>query len=346
MISYVVSFCVVIAVVLLLRRPAGRLGLVDTPSGRKEHNDAIPTIGGIAMFVAFMLGVLTYGEPLNEFYALFAGLLILVLIGLLDDWNDLSARSRFLAQIFAALLMISWGGVVVEDLGNLFGGGSIHLQDWAIPFTVFSVIGVINAFNMIDGADGLAGGVSLVALGLFGSVALIFGMVLHATLIFTLAGAVLGFLMFNMRSPWRKQASIFMGDAGSMMLGFALVWFAVDLSRIITPVAVVWIFAIPLMDTVSCMLRRILNGRSPFLADNGHLHHVIMRAGLSASEAVWLIILISFLLGLIGLAGWYYEVPEYVMFYAFMLLFAGYYFGMSHAWKLVKFFRSSKNITG
>ncbi len=291
-------------------------------------------------------GGLAYGEPLNEFYALFAGLLILVLVGLLDDWNSLSVRSRFVAQIFAALLMTSWGGVIVEDLGNLFGGGSIHLQNWAIPFTVFSVIGIINALNMIDGADGLAGGVSLVALGLFGSVALIVGMVLHATLIFTLAGAVLGFLMFNMRSPWRKQASIFMGGAGSMMLGFALVWFAVDLSRIITPIAVVWIFAIPLMDTVSCMLRRTLKGRSPFSADREHLHHVIMRAGLSVSGTVWLIMLISFLLGLIGLAGWHYEVPEYVMFYTFMLLFASYYFGMSHAWKLAKFFRSSKNITG
>ncbi len=131
-----------------------------------------------------------------------------------------------------------------------------------------------------------------------------------------------------------------------MMLGFALVWFAVDLSRIITPVAVVWIFAIPLMDTVSSMLRRILKGRSPFSADREHLHHVFKRAGLSVSGAVWLIMLISFLMGLTGLAGWYYAVPEYVMFYAFTLLFAGYYFGMSHAWKLARFFRSSKNITG
>jgi UDP-GlcNAc:undecaprenyl-phosphate GlcNAc-1-phosphate transferase len=340
LISYVVSFCVVIAVVLLFRKSTARLGLIDTPGGRKEHNGATPVIGGIAMFIAFMLGVFAYGEPLTEFYALFAGLLTLVLVGLLDDLHDLSARSRFVAQIFAALLMTSWGGVVLEDLGNLFGGGSIHLQDWAIPFTVFAVIGLINAFNMIDGADGLAGGVSLVALGLFGSVALIVGMVLQATLIFTLAGAVLGFLVFNMRSPWRKQATIFMGDAGSMMLGFALVWFAVDLSRIITPVAVAWIFAIPLMDTVSCMLRRILKGLSPFSADREHLHHVLMRAGLSVLGAVWLIILISFLMGLVGLAGWHYEVPEYLMFYAFMLLFAGYYFGMSHAWKLAKFFRS------
>jgi len=336
---YILAFFATILLILIFRKPAERLRLVDRPGGRKNHDGSVPIIGGMAMFVAFVFAALASEQPLREFSPLFAGLLILVLVGLLDDFNNLSARSRIVAQIFVALLMTSWGGVVVEDLGNLFGGGSVHLQDWAIPFTVFSVIGIINAFNMMDGADGLAGGVSLAPLSLFGSVALFFGMVSQATLIFTLAGAVLGFLVFNMRSPWRTQASIFMGDAGSMMLGFALVWFAVDLSRIITPIAVVWIFAIPLMDASSCILRRILKGRSPFSADREHLHHVIMRAGLSASEAVLLIVLISFLLSLIGMAGWYYEVPEYLMFYTFMLLCAGYYFGMSHAWKVAKFFR-------
>lgn len=342
MISYVISFCAVTAVVILFRNPASRLGLVDMPGGRKEHDGATPVIGGIAMFIAFMLAALSSGQPLNQFYALFAALLILVLVGLLDDLKDLSARSRFVAQIFAALLMASWGGVVIEDLGNLFGGGSVHLQGWAIPFTVFSVIGVINALNMIDGADGLAGGVSLVVLALFAAVAWLLGMAIHATLILTLAAAVLGFLVFNMRSPWREKASIFMGDAGSMMLGFALAWFAVDLGRVITPITMVWIFAIPLMDTVSCMLRRVMKGRSPFSADREHLHHVFMRAGLSVSKAVLLIVLISFLMGFIGLAGWYYKVPEYVMFYAFALIFSIYYLAMSYAWRLAKFFRQSR----
>lgn len=341
---YFLAFVVTIFIILIFRKPAERLGLIDNPGGRKNHDGSVPIVGGIAMFVAFMLATLGSNQPLRQFSALFAGLIILVLVGLLDDFKDLSARSRILAQIFVALLMTSWGGVFVEDLGNLFGGGSVHLQNWAIPFTMFSVIGVINAFNMTDGADGLAGGVSLVILILLGSVALFFFMVPQATLIFTLAGAVLGFMVFNMRSPWRKQASIFMGDAGSMMLGFALVWFAVDLSRIITPIAVVWIFAIPLMDSFSCMLRRILKRRSPFSADCEHLHHVIMRAGLSASRSVLLIVLSSFLLSLIGLAGWCYEVPEYMMFYTFMLLCAGYCFGMSHAWRLAKFFKGALQI--
>ncbi len=336
---YVIAFFSTIFFILLFRKPAERLGLVDLPSRRKNHKAPVPVIGGLAIFAAFVFGALASEEPLREFSALFAGLLILVLVGVMDDTKDLTARSRLIAQIFVALLMTSWGGIFVEDLGNLFGMGSVHLQNWAIPFTVFSVIGVINAFNMLDGADGLAGGVSLVSLSLLGSVALFFGSGPQSALIFTLASAVLGFLAFNMRSPWRTRAAVFMGDAGSMMLGFALVWFAVEISRIISPVAILWIFAIPLMDTGNAVLRRTLKGHSPFSADREHLHHVIMRSGLSATRAVLLIVLVSFLLGLVGLAGWSYQVPEYLMFYTFMILCGCYYLVMNHAGRLAKLWR-------
>ena len=336
MFSYVTAFCLTIVLILFLRRPAIKLGLVDTPVGRKNHVGAPPLIGGLAIFIAFMLAALSSGQSLDQFYALFAAMIILVLVGLLDDLHDLSTRSRFIAQIFAALLMTSWGGVVIEDLGNLFGGGSVHLYGWAIPFTVFSVLGVINALNMIDGIDGLAGGVSLTILFFLGAIALFFGMALHASLIFILVAAVLGFLIFNMRSPWRKKASIFMGDAGSMMLGFTLVWFAVDLGKVVTPVTMVWIFAIPLMDTVRCMVRRILKRRSPFSADSEHLHHLFLQAGLSVSKTVLLIMMISILMGLIGLAGWYFKVRENVMLAAFLLIFAGYYWAICHSSRLAK----------
>ena len=334
MFSYVIAFCLTIVLIIFLKRPAIKLGLVDTPVGRKNHVGTPPLIGGLAIFIAFMLAALSSGQSLDQFYALFAAMIILVLVGLLDDLHDLSTRSRFLTQIFAALLMTSWGGVVIENLGNLFGGGSVHLYGWAIPFTVFSVLGVINALNMIDGIDGLAGGISLTILSLLGAIAIFFGMVMHTSLIFILAAAVLGFLLFNMRSPWRKKASIFMGDAGSMMLGFALVWFAVDLGRVVTPVTLVWIFAIPLMDTVRCMVRRILKRRSPFSADSEHLHHLFLRAGLSVSNTVLLIVIISILMGLIGLAGWYFKVPENVMLGIFMLIFAGYYWTACHSSRL------------
>ncbi len=334
------AFVSTIVFILLFRKHAERLGLVDVPGGRKNHEGAVPVIGGIAIFVAFIFSSFACGQPLDSFHSFFVNLLLLTVVGTLDDLHDLSARTRFLAQIVAALLMTSWGGVFIDDLGNLFGNGTVHLHNWAIPFTVFCVLGVINAFNMIDGVDGLAGGLVFIALALFGSTALLAGLTIHATLIFLLASAVLGFLVFNMRAPWRSKAAVFMGDAGSMMLGYALARFAVDLtdsdSRAITPITAVWILAVPLMDTVNTMVRRMLKGRSPFSADREHLHHIFLRAGYSVSRTVVMILSVSLLLGLVGLAGWHYGVPEYMMFYAFLLLFALYSFAMSHAWKVMK----------
>lgn len=335
-----VAFLSTVAFILLFRKHAEHLGLIDVPGGRKNHEGAVPVMGGIAIFVAFVFSSLASGFPLGNFQSFFVNLLLLVVVGTLDDLHDLSARTRFLAQIVAALLMTSWGGVFINDLGDLFGTGTVYLHNWAIPFTVFCVLGVINAFNMIDGVDGLAGGIAFIALVLLGTVAALAGMTVRPALIFLLASAVLGFLVFNMRSPWRSKAAVFMGDAGSMMLGYALVRFAVDLtdsnSRVLTPITAVWILAIPLMDTVYTMLRRMFKGKSPFSADREHLHHIFLRAGYSVSGTVAIILSVSLLLGLIGLAGWHFEVPEYVMLYSFLALFALYSFAMTHAWKVMR----------
>lgn len=334
------AFISTIVFILLFSKHAARIGLVDIPGGRKNHDGAVPIVGGIAIFVAFVFSALACGQPLGSFQSFFVNLLLLVVVGTLDDLHDLSARSRFLAQMVAALLMTSWGGVIINDLGDLFGTGTVYLHNWAIPFTVFCVIGVINAFNMIDGVDGLAGGLAFIALILFGSAALHSGLTVHATLIFLLASALLGFLVFNMRSPWRSTAAVFMGDAGSMMLGYVLARFAVDLtdsdSKALTPITAVWILAVPLMDTINTMVRRMLKGRSPFSADREHLHHIFLRAGYSVPRTVAIILLVSLMLGMIGLAGWHYGVPEYIMFYVFVLVFALYSWVISHAWKMMK----------
>lgn len=339
------AFILTMVFILLFKKHAVRLGLIDVPGGRKNHDGAVPVVGGLAIFVAFVFSSLVCGQSLDSFHSFFVNLLLLVVVGALDDLHDLSARSRFLAQIAAALLMTSWGGVFLNDLGNLFGNGTVYLHNWAIPFTVFCVLGVINAFNMIDGVDGLAGGIAIIALALFGSAALLAGLTVHATLIFLLASAVLGFLVFNMRSPWRSTAAVFLGDAGSMMLGYVLVRFAVDLtgsdSRALTPITAVWILAIPLMDTVSTMVRRMLKGRSPFSADREHLHHIFLRAGYSVSRTVVIILFASLILGLIGLAGWHYGVPEYIMFYTFLGVFALYSMAMNHAWRMMKVIKIS-----
>ncbi len=324
----------------VLNRPAQRLGLIDIPSGRKNHHGEVPLTGGLAMFLAIAVAVFLHGTLGEVYFAMFPALLLLVVTGACDDRFELSAHSRFVVQAIAALLMVYLGEVVITDLGDLFGGGRVYLNAGSIPFTVFCVIGVINAINMMDGIDGLAGGLVFVVLMVFGCAALLSGHPLRAALLFLLASAVAGFIAFNMRSPWRSRAAVFMGDSGSMMLGFVVAWFAIDLSqqtsKAFAPITAVWILALPILDTVSLMLRRILKGRSPFTPDHDHLHHIFMRAGFSVEHTVALMVCISLALALIGFGGWHYGIPDSVMFYAFLFLFGAYFFGMSHAWRLMR----------
>ena len=324
--------------IIFLRRHAPDLGLVDMPGGRKQHRSLVPLVGGLGMFGGLAVAALAEGGLLTANAALLAGLALLILVGVVDDRKELSPKIRFLIQAMAALIMVYWGGIRLDNLGNLFGFGNVILGNWSVPMTVFAVLGVINAMNMIDGADGLASGLALIALLMF---SLILGTEggLAGTLLLTLVAAVIGFMVFNLRTPWRSRASVFMGDAGSMMLGFALAWYAVDLASVrhaMTPITAVWILAVPLMDTVSLMIRRIFKGVSPFAPDCEHLHHILQRAGFSHGQTVFIVHAIALLLAGIGVAGWQLGVPEYVMFYAFLALFGLYTYGVLHAWKLMK----------
>ncbi len=334
------AFLLTVFFIILFRKYACHYGLIDSPGGRKKHDGVVPVIGGLAIFGGFVVSSFLQGFYLNQYYAFFSGLFLLVLTGTIDDIYDLTARVRFFVQIFVALLMTSWGGVYLDNLGDLFGFGPVMLNNWAIPFTVFAVLGVINAFNMIDGVDGLAGGAVLIALLMLGVIALSQGLVIQTTLLFLMAGSLAAFLYFNIRTPWRNKAIVFMGDAGSMMLGFTLIWFAVDLSDsnspILTPITAVWILAVPIMDTVSTMFRRMLKGKSPFVADREHLHHIFLRAGYSVSETVAIILFSALVFAMIGLAGWYYQVSEYVMCYSFIVLFLCHFMIMHHAWRFTK----------
>jgi UDP-GlcNAc:undecaprenyl-phosphate/decaprenyl-phosphate GlcNAc-1-phosphate transferase len=329
---------VTVLMIILLRAYAPGLGLVDAPGGRKEHHGEVPLVGGLAMFGGLAAAVLAAGELAPGNAALLAALGLLVVSGYLDDRHDLRPRLRFLIQAVAVLMMIYWGGVRLDNLGNLFGTGDVILGRWAVPMTIFGVLGVISALNMIDGVDGLAGALAMVALLAFGGFALATG-ALGDTLLLPLIFAVAGFMLFNARTPWRSRASVFMGEAGSVLLGFSLAWYAVDFAAVrhaFTPITAVWILAIPLMDTISLMLRRALKGQSPFAPDREHLHHILLRAGFTHGQTVAVALVLSVLLAAIGIAGWWLGVPEYVMFYSFIGLFALYLYGVMHAWKLMK----------
>lgn len=323
--------------IALFRRTARHISLVDIPYGRKTHRGVVPLVGGVAIFVSFLFAALLSNQPLAAFSSLLSGLVLLVVVGVLDDLHDLSSHSRFVAQLLAALLVASWGGVSVEELGNLFGGGPVSLGSWSIVFTVVCMIGTINAINMIDGIDGLAGSISLSVLVTFGVLAQSAGLWRHALMLYVLAGALTGFLAFNLRTPWRKEASVFMGDAGSMMLGFALAWFSIDLSSpqraALAPITAVWMIGLPLIDMASVMARRIERSTSPFQADSQHIHHLLQRLGYSVGAVTAVLAVTNLALGIAAVAAERQGVPASVMFYGFLGLLLIYHVGVRSAWR-------------
>ncbi|MBI1284679.1 MAG: undecaprenyl-phosphate alpha-N-acetylglucosaminyl 1-phosphate transferase [Thiobacillus sp.] len=324
--------------IVLLRHHAPRLGVVDVPGGRKHHHGDIPLVGGLGMFGGLALIALLTGSFFTAQAPFFAAMSLLVITGFLDDRDGLSPRIRFALQAVAALIMVYGADVRLTNFGDLFGLGDVTTGRFSAPITVFAVLGVINAINMIDGVDGLAGGVSLIALLVFSAFAAAGGF-LDLTLLSPLVCAVAGFMLFNLRTPWRSHASVFMGDVGSVLLGFSLAWYAVDLAQArhaFTPITAIWILAIPLMDTTALMIRRVRKGRSPFSADREHLHHILLRAGFTPGQTVAIVYVLSLLLAAFGVAGWSQGVPEYMMFYSFMALFGLYYYGVHRAWKLMK----------
>jgi UDP-GlcNAc:undecaprenyl-phosphate GlcNAc-1-phosphate transferase len=309
-----------------LFRIALRIGLADHPGGRKQHEGTVPVTGGVAMYLGFSVAALAMGIVSGQTLALVCALGLLVAGGVLDDMHDLPANSKFFVQLVAALLMTSWAGIFVVQLGDLLGLGTLHLYNWAIPFSVVCALGVANAINMVDGIDGAAGGVALVATLWLALAAGLQGLGTQLLLLLLLACAIAGFLAWNLRVPGRPRARAFMGDAGSMMLGIALCWFSIDLSqgegRTLPPILFVWILAVPLLDMGRVMFARFLRGESMLEADREHLHHLLLDRGWSVSATALTLIGCSALAGAVGFAAWRLRVPDYAMFYAFVALLA------------------------
>lgn len=296
-------------------RPVARgLGLIDRPGGRKMHVGEIPVIGGLAMMAGLLVGGLHGHQSVHNFPFFVTALGVLVLIGALDDRYDLPAAVRFLAQLCAALLMVGGADVFASDLGSPFFYGVLELGWLAVPFTVLIVLTAINAFNMFDGSDGVAGVQALIALIFLGLACVLAGATTYLPIIASLVGCVLGFLLFNWPSQRTSTMRSFMGDAGSTMLGFSLAWISIELSqgaaRVISPVVILWVFALPIFDLFSSMIRRMVQARSPFHGDSEHLHHVLRRFGLSSRRVAQIVLLGSAVFAAVGVGGFLVGVPD------------------------------------
>lgn len=348
MMSTELAFIFLFSFVFLLnaRLAAKKIGLVDRPNFRKRHQGAIPLVGGLSVYagICFTFLITDSYLPHHQLYLLCAG--VLVLIGALDDRFDISVRLRACVQALVALLMMSVGGLSLQHLGQILGHWDLSLGPFNYLVTLFAVWAAINAFNMVDGIDGLLGGLSSVSFGALGLLLYQRGDTSLALWSFAMIAATLPYVLLNLGVLGRRY-KVFMGDAGSTMIGFTAIWLLLESTQgpnhPIKPVTALWIIAIPLMDMVAIMYRRLRKGMSPFSPDRQHIHHLIMRAGFTSRQAFILITLAAALLAAVGIAGEYLSwLPEWLMLALFLLMFSLYGYCIKRAWRVARFIKRVK----
>lgn len=324
---FIISMLVCAILILLLRKVAHRLDIIDRPGGRKRHEHPTPMVGGLAMFIA-VLAALFIGDALHGNIAtLLECAAVLVMLGVLDDKHGLSVSLRMMIQVFLVTVVIVGAGGTITHLGALFGR-DIPLGMFAIPFSVIAFVGGINAINMIDGTDGVAGKMALITTLGVATIFYLAGAVELLPLTWAMLGALVGFLLFNSRL-FVKRAWVFMGDSGSMWLGLVLGWFMAQVTEggvSAEPALVLWLFGIPLIDTLVVMARRMKRKQSPFAGDRTHIHHVLEHAGFSVRRTVLVLSLAQLVLVGIGVCFYMIHAPAAVVFWSFALPMAAYYY--------------------
>lgn len=320
--------------VTLLKPVASHVGLVDMPGGRKTHSNNVPLIGGIALFIGFCFTLLALDVSLRDYRGLLAGSAILVFIGVVDDFRELTANARLIGQILAGLCLLRWGHVTVSHLGNLFFLGGVNFGVASLFVTLLAVLAFVNAMNMIDGQDGLAGSVAFGEVILLILLSVQFGRLHDVYVLLVFLMVLFVFLYFNFPLPWKKRASIFLGDAGSTFIGFVIAWFAVVLSQemlfskyhpsTFNPTTVLWVLAYPLFDLISVISIRLRARKPLFSAARDHLHHQLSARGMSTMMATCLISGISLLLGCLGIVLACLHVPESWQVFSYFVILISY----------------------
>lgn len=314
--ALLVAFAVSTLFTVALRPVAIAMGLVDRPGGRKAHVGEVPLVGGVAMFLGIAVAIqLLPGLSENFFYMLLAGSLLLV-VGLIDDRFGLAAGVRIIAQLLAVLIMVYGADLLMRDIGNPLFIGKIETGPLALVATAVMFITTINAYNLIDGIDGLAGSMLILAFAAIAVVSAGNGDV-QAVAAIGIA-AVLGFGIFNVSDLREGKYRAFMGDSGSVFLGFLVVWLVVSIcqgpARQISPVTGLWFAALPLFDLLTCFVRRVANRTSPFKPNDDHAHHSLKRAGFGNRRTLLILAALQMSYATIGIIGHFARIPEPVMF--------------------------------
>ncbi|MEC1523416.1 MraY family glycosyltransferase [Neobacillus niacini] len=295
--TLIVCFVISILITPLIKKLALFIGATDKPNQRKVHQSTMPRLGGLAIFISFIVGIMIF-KPINPAsISILIGSTIIVITGILDDLLELSAKYKLIGQLAAAFTVVFLGDLQVFFV-NLPFGGQLELGYLSIPFTILWIVGITNAINLIDGLDGLAAGVSCIALVTISWMALIQGNLYVVAVGTIVLMGTLGFLFYNFH-----PASIFMGDTGALFLGFIISVLSllgyknVTFISFIIPVI---ILGVPISDTFFAIMRRIINKQPLSAPDKSHLHHCLLRLGYSHRQTVLLIYAMAAFFGLVA----------------------------------------------
>ena len=291
------SLFITITLIPILKTVAMKAHVVDMPNERKVHSKPMPKVGGIAFAFGALIPVLFTNDfihPDKFVLSMMIGAWFIVFFGFLDDVKELGYRTKFLGQMIASFVVVFYGGLSINNLGNLLPGDMQLPPVVAIPLTLITIIGVTNAINLADGLDGLAGGISLLSFVCIGYLAYSTDCSGIALISVAMVGGLFGFLRFN-----TYPASVFMGDAGSQLIGFLAIVLSLKLTQGNTPLSPMLpllLLGFPVLDTLTVMTERKMNGKPMFVADKNHFHHKLMQLGLYHTEAVFLIYIIQAIL--------------------------------------------------
>jgi UDP-GlcNAc:undecaprenyl-phosphate/decaprenyl-phosphate GlcNAc-1-phosphate transferase len=300
-----------------------RVGLVDGPDARKRHQGKVPLTGGIAIFLTllfgtFVLGIVPYTYPMLLIAC------VVFLIGVFDDFRHINATARLLMEFGSGVLLATFGNIAITNVGNLLALGDIPLLLLTIPLSALAVAGLSNAFNMIDGIDGLAASTISLPLLVLYLLALQAGHPMANALLLMIVPLAV-FLLFNLGPNNRLLPKMFLGDAGSVTLGFlvtaSLVFFSQGSDALIRPVTALWLVTLPLMDMLATMLRRLRRGQSLVQADRMHLHHTLLDKGVGRRQTLLLLVAYAGVCAMVGLV--LEGVPEYLSLLCYFGLFFG-----------------------
>lgn len=336
------------ASLFLMRKVARTIGLVDKPNERKHHKGAVPLVGGISIFLSIAQFLTAKPEVIPNSFLFLCCLTVLIVVGALDDKFDISFKIRLTVQALLSISMMVFADLQLDNIGNIFGTGELHFGILSSVVTTFAVIGAINAFNMVDGIDGLLGGLAIVT---FAGIAVLlnienkYGL---AYLCIVFIAAIVPYICMNL-GIFGRERKVFMGDAGSMMIGFTVIWLLLGASQehstnSIRPVTALWLIAVPLMDMTAIMIRRVKRGHSPFKPDREHLHHIFQRLGLSPRQTLFVICSFASLLASFGIYGELSAISESSMFIMFIVCFICYAIAMNYVWRITSWFRRSRGL--